>query len=152
AAGCETNLGAANNCGKCGHDCLGGGCSNGACTPATLGTEQNNVPIHFVMDSTYIYGINAYGTVTRRQKDGGGAKTLVNGDPTPQWPPPHIALNPTGDTLFYTGIDRDGGTDAMTGSVGAVLVDGGGAGTIASGNAPYVIAATNADVIWSESA
>jgi hypothetical protein len=45
------------NCGKCGHYCLGGGCVAGACTPVTLATAFGSVGI--AVDGTYVYWSNA---------------------------------------------------------------------------------------------
>jgi hypothetical protein len=148
ANGCETNLtNSRTSCGRCGHDCLGGTCSSGQCQPVQLGTDLNNAPIHFVIDATYIYGINAYGTVTRRLKDGGSPVMLATGDQSPQWPPPHVALS--GGALFYTGTGADAGD---SGTVSAVSADGGASVVIASGDAPFAIGAAGAYVAWSESA
>jgi hypothetical protein len=43
ATGCEVDLSNdGKNCGKCGHDCLGGACSSGTCQPVVLASNQGN--------------------------------------------------------------------------------------------------------------
>jgi hypothetical protein len=147
ANGCETSLNLPTSCGKCGHDCLGGSCNQGICNRVTLATDLGNAPVHFVIDATYIYGVNAYGTVTRRLKDGGSSANLASGDQSAQWPPPRIALQ--GSTLYYTSLG-DGG-DGGQGNISAVAADGGASTVIAQGNQPYAITASGGYVYWGES-
>jgi len=45
------------NCGACGHDCLGGGCSGGACQPITLASGQAS-PFGIAVDSQRVYWAN----------------------------------------------------------------------------------------------
>ena len=44
----------AENCGRCGHDCLGGECEFGKCLPVTVAASQTN-PIDVATDGTYVY-------------------------------------------------------------------------------------------------
>ena len=51
--GCQSTL--ANdpqNCGRCGHDCLGGACVGGACQPSVISTKHPN---RFVSDGKFLY-------------------------------------------------------------------------------------------------
>jgi hypothetical protein len=42
------------NCGRCGHDCLRGACTSGACQPFALATMQAQ-PLHIAIDGAYGY-------------------------------------------------------------------------------------------------
>jgi hypothetical protein len=75
-----------NNCGACGHDCLGGGCASSTCQPVQIATGQA-WPVSLALDKTggHIYWANfgtpdknyADGTVMVANKDGSGAASLV---------------------------------------------------------------------------
>jgi hypothetical protein len=53
-ASCDANLGSdPHNCGRCGHDCLGGACAGGACEPVLLYT--GNTPTSIVVDGPKLY-------------------------------------------------------------------------------------------------
>jgi len=44
------------NCGVCGHDCLGGACNNGVCGPALLTKGSTDMSsYHIAVDSQYVY-------------------------------------------------------------------------------------------------
>ncbi len=45
------------NCGRCGHDCVGGGCSASACLPLTIATGQHS-PFGIAVDATRVYWAN----------------------------------------------------------------------------------------------
>ncbi|MGH7330267.1 MAG: hypothetical protein ACREJX_18125, partial [Polyangiaceae bacterium] len=47
------------NCGTCGHDCLGGGCSAGACQPILVVDDATLAPRFMVEDPTTLYFSNA---------------------------------------------------------------------------------------------
>lgn len=141
--GCETNLQASKtSCGKCGHDCLGGNCQGGQCQPITL-TSVINAPVHIVLDDTSVYGINAYGTVTRISKGGGGLTQLAPGDTSPQSPAPHLAL--ANGTVYYTSFGTgDAGTISM------VTTDAGKPQTMTTASQPFAIDVTATHAYWSE--
>ena len=42
------------NCGACGHDCLGGGCADGACLPVLV-TSYSGYPVQVASDGTSVY-------------------------------------------------------------------------------------------------
>ena len=68
------------NCGRCGHDCLGGDCNAGQCQPTTLLNAQG-APRDLAFDDTYVYVANyGDGTIQRIAKDGSmtGAATPVS--------------------------------------------------------------------------
>jgi hypothetical protein len=82
------------NCGACGHDCLGGQCSNSACQPVALVAEDAGVsPWGLAQDGTYLYWTDLpNGTVNRTNKVDGGT-TLM----TTQTSGPHpIAVDDAG--------------------------------------------------------
>ncbi len=45
------------NCGACGHDCLGGGCSASACLPVVIASSQDS-PFGIAVDSQRVYWAN----------------------------------------------------------------------------------------------
>jgi len=84
--GCETNIAnsstpqqaASKNCGKCGHDCLGGTCSNGACQPVRLASGDHTPDRIVLSDDDMIYGVNTHsGEISRIAKDAGGGSPAV---------------------------------------------------------------------------
>jgi hypothetical protein len=80
------------NCGRCGHDCLGAKCVQGACEPITLASGLN-IPQGIAIDKNDVY-VTVYGSgdVIRIPKVGGPPQTI------------------TGDTLspFGIALDLDG--------------------------------------------
>ncbi|MBL8607894.1 MAG: DUF5050 domain-containing protein [Myxococcales bacterium] len=66
------------NCGRCGHDCLGGACVDGACQPMLLTVAEEPLGITLVGDTVYFteYFDDA---VWRVKTDGTGASAHTNG-------------------------------------------------------------------------
>lgn len=55
------------NCGACGHDCAGGGCASGRCTPVAFITEANgNVVRAVTANDTHVYWANSTANVIHR--------------------------------------------------------------------------------------
>jgi hypothetical protein len=54
--GCADILTASENCGACGHDCLGAPCSGGRCLPTVLAA---GTPSHIAVDGTNVYWTDA---------------------------------------------------------------------------------------------
>lgn len=72
-----TVLNDAENCGTCGHSCLGGTCNAGRCSPVELATDQN-APAGIALDSTYVYyTVTRTGVVARVPKTGGPAPQVL---------------------------------------------------------------------------
>jgi hypothetical protein len=57
------------NCGKCGHDCLGGDCALGVCQPVFLAKDQGRY-IKLTSDPEYIYWTGDGATIGRVKADG----------------------------------------------------------------------------------
>ncbi|HWL86154.1 MAG TPA: hypothetical protein VNO21_10150, partial [Polyangiaceae bacterium] len=142
ANGCETPLNTTTNCGRCAHDCLGGGCSNGLCQPRKLAAGRDS-PDRIVLDNDYVYGFSAHtGAVTRVPKNGVpgvGAFPTIYREPA-QAVPEEIAIANNG--LYYTtyGLTT---TDAGSfyGHVMYLRPDGGGHAEVAPALSPTVIGA-----------
>lgn len=67
------------NCGRCGHDCLGGACAAGACQPVVLAYDQAG-PRRIVLSDGYIYWYSASaGTISRVALAGGPPTVLLRG-------------------------------------------------------------------------
>jgi sugar lactone lactonase YvrE len=75
------------NCGRCGHDCLGGACSGGVCQPvAIVVPDAGSRPFHIAMQDQYVYWTDPLNnSVLRTNK-----QTLKT------------------DTLYYGGFYTDG--------------------------------------------
>jgi hypothetical protein len=56
-ASCDASVGSdPHNCGRCGHDCLGGACTDGACDPVLLYTgKSENTPTSIVVDGSTLF-------------------------------------------------------------------------------------------------
>src|SRR6185503_20241180 len=68
------------HCGRCNHDCLGGGCFVGACQATSVVT---GAPNWFVVDSTYVYFRRLGVTnpvLSRVRQDGTGLIDLFTGN------------------------------------------------------------------------
>ncbi len=99
ADGCNKNVATdAQNCGKCGRDCLGGTCSNRECSILTLASGQLK-PNALAVDGTSVYFVNeGNGVVNKMNKDGTGLGTIVpfaSGVESPQ------AIATDGTNIFW---------------------------------------------------
>lgn len=153
STGCEANLNnARTHCGKCGHDCLGGACTAGECQPYLLAAGAE-APAQIVDDDAFLYGINAFGSVTRIRKDGGtnSYNVLASGGATSQSPPPRIAIG--GGSLYwttYSGVAADGGAD---GGIYELLLDAGSGAkpsVLTTADRPLAISVNATTAFWSE--
>jgi hypothetical protein len=63
------------NCGTCGHDCLGGGCADGACKPVELATAQGALR-GIVVDATHVYWAGP-GAIRRVKKTGSAPEDVA---------------------------------------------------------------------------
>ena len=75
--GCETDLSTKYDCGACGHDCLGGNCTNGQCAAWVLATDPER-PMRIAVDDDYVYWISKV-AARRIAKSGGSASTIATG-------------------------------------------------------------------------
>ncbi len=66
------------NCGSCGHDCLGGECSDGNFQPFAVVTNQYN-PIYVAVNATDLYWTTGTGGVLSAPISGGPAVKLYSG-------------------------------------------------------------------------
>lgn len=76
-AGCASDLVAdPKNCGRCGHDCLGGTCMAGACQPIRLAVDRSNL-LWMTIDATHVYFCeNAVQRLGRVPKAGGAVELV----------------------------------------------------------------------------
>ncbi len=63
------------NCGRCGHDCLGGACVAGACKPVTLASGQGQ-PVGITLLNGYVYWTNYLSHEVRRARTDGTDQSL----------------------------------------------------------------------------
>ena len=64
------------NCGRCGHDCLGGACERGACQPVRLAVDRSNL-LWMAIDATHVYFCEDAVQRLGRVPKAGGAVELV---------------------------------------------------------------------------
>jgi hypothetical protein len=65
------------NCGRCGHDCLGGACLKNVCQPTVLASGQGD-PYGIAVDGTSVYWTNnSAKEIVRADKRDGGARTAL---------------------------------------------------------------------------
>lgn len=82
---CVTLTNDAENCGSCGHSCLGGACVDSKCQPVELAaglTQARSLKV----DATHVYWMDyngGVGNVKRVAKTGGTVDTLATGQGTP---------------------------------------------------------------------
>jgi hypothetical protein len=93
-----------NNCGACGHSCLGGDCANGSCVPVVLASGQGDSvsgvpwypyttdggdplvgPDRLAVDDSYVFWLNLRGEVMRVPVAGGDAVRVTKTKGTPGW-------------------------------------------------------------------
>ncbi len=105
------------NCGACAHDCLGGGCDGGGCTPVVAASVQS--PWGVVSDGTTIYfSIDLpgdAGAVMTAPARGGSPSMLASGRASPK----DLAL--AGGSLYWT----EAGDGTSWRVVAAASLDGG---------------------------
>jgi hypothetical protein len=129
------------NCGGCGHDCLGGTCSNSACQPVRLVFGQA-APWDLAVDGTSLYFTNhADGTVKKCATSGcGSAPTTLASTQT-------LAQRVTFDATYVYWTDQGDGTP--NGAIRRVLKNATGLQTLANGETlPEGIAVDAANVFW----
>jgi hypothetical protein len=67
------------NCGRCGHDCLGGSCEASVCQPLLLASDQGG-PFGLAVDDAFLYWADSIeNTVKRVGKDGQGLTIVASG-------------------------------------------------------------------------
>jgi len=123
------------NCGTCGHDCLGGACEQGACLPFVLSTEGTE-PASVEVDASHVYW--AAGSSIFRVSKQGGASQRVADD---LWNLSDIEVD--GTTVFYvTDADMEA-TD-----VGAVPTEGGSPTLLGKAEGPDGMAVDEGYIYW----
>lgn len=71
------------NCGRCGHSCLGGGCNKGKCQPVFLASQPNTYKSAIRIDQNFVYyaansQYTASSQVFRMDKNGGSNASIAN--------------------------------------------------------------------------
>jgi hypothetical protein len=77
-ASCSTDIAVdPKNCGRCGHDCLGGACLEGLCQPVVLASNRGG-PGSVAIDATHVYWLESSASmVVRVPKAGGPIEVLA---------------------------------------------------------------------------
>jgi hypothetical protein len=141
AGACTADVrGDPDNCGACGHYCLGGGCTSGECQPVTLAVTHGSVGL--AIDSTFVYWADnearAINKVSTALTHVGTPTVVVSG----------------ADVQNVQGIATDGTyvywtNKSAAGAVYRALPTGAGLTTIASNQAqPDWIASNGTTVAW----
>jgi hypothetical protein len=130
------------NCGRCGHDCLGGACVQGHCQAVALVSSDAGVtPFGLAQDDAYLYwtDLKATGSVNRTSKDAGSTLPV-----SPSAVYPRTVVVDDAGVVFWgesSGIYRC----AHTGCSGNPLL-------VATGNSVSSLAIDGNFVYWSEGA
>ncbi|MBX3202436.1 MAG: hypothetical protein KF894_30200, partial [Labilithrix sp.] len=100
------------NCGRCGHDCLGGACNAGKCESVLLAGGLEN-PVDLTLDGANVYvTARGNGAVLRVAKDGSKTDVLVSGHDEARG----VTLD--GQNLFWSNLEFAGdGGDGYWGGV-----------------------------------
>ncbi len=140
-----------NNCGACGHSCLGGGCFLSRCQPAEypLLLASGEVPWAIALDQNYVYYTTIADTLnagTVRQVDKGFTSRVVLR--ATEFRPHGVAVDDS--YVFWSELGTDPGTNS--GSVRrASKTDGSGMIELASTRAwPLGVAVSDVYVVWAE--
>jgi hypothetical protein len=93
---CGETLADADNCGACGHACLGGACQDGKCQPVVVAEGQDG-PFGVGVDETHVYWSNETAGEIRRAPKTGGAHELVAAsvDGENEFVPTFLLVRPT---------------------------------------------------------
>lgn len=120
--GCETSLDMPDDCGACGHSCLGGGCANEQCQPLVLGSALW-APRGLAVDDQWVHWVEndaSGGKVVRNSVMGsaGTATDLILNQPNPG------DLDTDGQYVYWTTADTSGGAISriQSGSAGITVI------------------------------
>jgi len=135
------------NCGKCGHDCLGGTCASGVCQPFQLATGLTIASTQLTLIGPYLYWTGGQqlnsGAVYRVSTDGGNVTTLAAGL---SGPPTNVASD---GTNVYFAV---GGTGASSGAIMSLPLDADGGQTplvlYPAQDDAYAVAVRGNNVYW----
>jgi hypothetical protein len=121
------------NCGSCGHSCLGGKCQNSMCLPVTLAALEDEEPRYVTEAGDVVYFTSSAG-VRAVPKDGSTAATLLS----PSTSGALRGLERSGNWLYAA--DSSGGVSrtALAGGAAQPLWAGTGAPETVTVVAPYV--------------
>jgi hypothetical protein len=122
------------NCGRCGHDCLGGACVTSQCRPATVIASLTATPQAIAVDDTYVYWTDNAGAVNRCAVAGCTTKQTLA---TNQANPNGIVVD--GTSVYWVTMGDLASFPAFAdGGIHKANKDGGGPTTMAT-NEPFVI-------------
>jgi hypothetical protein len=106
---CTNTMTDSANCGRCGHDCLGGTCTAGKCSPVRL-INATGEPFQVALDATYVYWSDA--------SHGGGVYKVPKTASAPGAPQ---MIATTSALSYYVAVDSSGAYFSWgTGGTGAV--------------------------------
>jgi hypothetical protein len=142
--GCGDTTQSADNCGRCGHSCLGGLCKASSCQPLVLATGQGTVAGVALQDAYVYFTSLSNNVVARVLKVGGGKVETLAKSPDVSLAK-HLAVD--GTHVYW------GNADCCSGVVARCPLAGCGAAAaevLASGEEPTGIALDTGFVYWSD--
>jgi hypothetical protein len=134
------------NCGRCGHDCMGGECKDDRCQPYAIVTG-NEGPYGVAVNSGNVYFTSLDNTVSMWAPDGGTVTQMTSGQNYPR----RITTDTTNVYWANMGYGQsDGGESGAIATCGLSGCTGGIATTLAAPeNGPVDLAVQSGTVYWS---
>lgn len=139
----------ARNCGRCGHDCLGGACESGQCQPYVF-AEGLVTPIALAVTKSTVYLAEAKTRVTAIDRASGAKRTIASGQKFP------LFISATDESITWSNggdLESSGSTLSFVPGTGSVMLVAGGAAPVVLAkdlDSPGGLAHSSGRVFWAD--